>query len=178
MNLYEFAGNDAVLNADWLGLEWTIERRREPRARVWASSTGDTIESLARKLRLNASEYRKWLRRADGGSLPERPLNPDTCWEFSVPNTAYVDASSYSWGFLGWYLIFYSRNLQASWEAEGLHVVYTSTWSTTKQELIACESNDGASTWRENVAKPGWLRTVNGVMGAMTPWWYVDEHGK
>jgi hypothetical protein len=53
-----------------------------------------------------------------------------------------VDASSYSWGGLGWYLVNYSSNLRTAWNSEGLKVVDTSTWSTSKDSIISHLGSD------------------------------------
>jgi hypothetical protein len=45
--------------------------------------------------------------------------------------------SSYSWGFLGWYLISVRVGVQGDWEGEGLRVEYNGIWKVTKGVILS-----------------------------------------
>jgi len=176
LNLYGFVNNDPVNSHDMLGL-WKIERKGESRAMAYAED-GDTIKRLAGIIRLNPEEYRMWLQ-------PEiiytKPYNEDTkltkCDSFSIPNTAYVDATSYSWGFLGWFLLSYSSNLRSNWNDEGLLVIYSNTWDTTKHSILEHLTSDniykyayighGASGQLTNIRDPGGEESEKNILPAM-----------
>jgi RHS repeat-associated protein len=135
LNSYGMVDNDPVNFVDLWGL-WRIERKGEARAKAYPDH-GDTIRALAEEIQLNASEWKLWLK-VESTSVANLDLDtPLDCSNvFSVPNTAFVDASSYSWGVLGWYLMKYSSDLRSAWKSEGLKVIYTSTWRTSKDSII------------------------------------------
>lgn len=66
-----------------LGLEWIIDQGGKPRAEAWATSASDTFDDLARKLRLDTSDYKKWAQTNDD--------KPDLCTVYSIPNTIHID---------------------------------------------------------------------------------------
>jgi RHS repeat-associated protein len=139
LNLRGFVGNDGINHVDAFGL-WRIGRHGLPRATAFAEK-GDTIRGLARKIGLNASEYRKWLK-------PEvvvtKPYDLDTplsdCDLFTIPNTAYIDVSDYTWGWMRYWLLYYRFSLQHRWRDEGYYVDY-SYYSVTK-DLVLAHLND------------------------------------
>ena len=117
---------------------WHIDRTGDARAIALLDGSG-TIRGLADEIGLNAAQWAKWLHAEDektnlANLSLDAPLDESSV--FSVPNTAFVDAASYSWGGLGLYLMHYSLDLRSAWRGEGLKVVYTSTWSTTKDSII------------------------------------------
>ena len=67
------------------------------------------------------------------------PLCPNQ--KFSIPNTGYIDVSTYTWGYLGWCLIGYKNGLYDKWDSEGLKVV-KSYWSTTVASIRADLGSD------------------------------------
>jgi len=138
-NLYANCRNDVVKYVDWLGL-WRIERKGQARALAYAED-GDTIRRLEDIISLNRREWTKWL-------TPEkvytRQYNLDTpltsCDTFSVPNTAYIDVSAYTWGYMRLWVFRYRLELQRRWSEAGYRVDY-SYYSVTK-DLILAHLND------------------------------------
>ena len=244
LNLYEYVGSNPIIYVDPLGL-WKVYRKGGSRAVAEAEKHGDecsdTIKTLAGAIRLNASEWRKWLVltgriRVVGGGLKtkyELTSSMVICpgQKVEVPNTAYIDVSSYSWGLLGWRLVLYKSRLHHAWTEEGLNVVYSGIWSTTKEmilshlasddiykfayighgavgcltairdhsdtigiicptqegftsygiaemHLIACETNERASLWKNNVSRRGLLRTCKGTLRGWRRFPFVDEQGE
>ena len=90
-NLYGFVGNDGVNRWDVLGL-WKLERKSSESRASAISQKGDTVRDLARMVRLQPEEYRKWLERRGGKlniflPLPkslDEPLEADC--NYTVPN--------------------------------------------------------------------------------------------
>src|SRR5439155_284085 len=103
--LYLFNANNALSFIDPFGLKWRVHREVEANRALATCDCGDTVAQLAELVRLNAKEYQKWLKAAGSSSLPasaDTPLGQGST--FTVPNIGYVDASSYSWGGLGYRL--------------------------------------------------------------------------
>ena len=123
-NLYANCRNDVINFTDWVGL-WRIERKGQARAMAYAQE-GDTIRKLAGIIRLNTSEWKKWLRPED---VYTKPYNLDTpltaCDKFSVPNTAYVN---WNVGFMDfrvpYFMLIYSHYLRERWSDAGYQVRY------------------------------------------------------
>jgi hypothetical protein len=133
-NLYRYCGDNPVIHVDPSGLKWHVDREGQPRATAWNDDSTDTIKELADQIHLTANEYKKWLK-AEGKSahpavLPnELPCDENTaigrCRVFSVPNTAYIDVSTYTWGFYQYALMGYESGMEAFFESHGLKVMYT-----------------------------------------------------
>lgn len=105
------------------------------------AEAGDTIRRLAGKIRLNASEWRKWLKPEEVYTKPHDLDTPLTsCDAFSVPNTAYIDVSVYTVGWMRFWLLQYRFNLQSRWKEAGYRVHY-SYYSVTK-DLVLAHLND------------------------------------
>ncbi|MEI2725050.1 MAG: RHS repeat-associated core domain-containing protein [Verrucomicrobiota bacterium] len=123
-NLYANCRNDVINSVDWLGL-WKIERKGQARAMAYAEE-GDTIRKLAGIIRLNKSEWKKWLKPEE---VYTKPYDLDTvltsCDSFSVPNTAYVN---YNVGFvdfrLAHFMLTYTGYLRDRWSDAGYKVRY------------------------------------------------------
>ena len=135
-NLYEYVGSRPTILLDPLGLEWVVDGQKKSRAEV-TGDCGDTVISLAKELSMSAKDYQSWLVSIDGKGLPQNANSPLTQKRvFSVPNTGYIDVSTYTWGFLGWQLIGYKNGLYEKWDSEGLKVVKT-YWSTNVDGIVA-----------------------------------------
>ena len=111
--LYGFCQNDSINSSDVFGLEWMVVRAGGPRAMAFASSSTDTFADLATKVKLDVSDIDKWLRQSVGNQ--DRPVSPGSapspCNLYTIPNTGYIDVGTYTWGGLGWRLIFLSPKL-------------------------------------------------------------------
>ncbi|MDD4406246.1 MAG: RHS repeat-associated core domain-containing protein [Parabacteroides sp.] len=83
LNLYGFVNNDPVNKWDVLGLKWKIIRNYEPHAYAYADSIKDTFDSLARKIHLDTSDYKKWANTTDD--------YVDLCACYKIPNTIYIE---------------------------------------------------------------------------------------
>ena len=216
ITLYVHCHNNLVDHIDLLGL-WKIERKWKARAIAYAEE-GDTIRRLAGKVRLNAREWKKWLKPEE---VYTRPYDLDTpltsCDSFSVPNTAYVDVTDYTLGWMRFWFLRYRFALQSRWVQEGYSVKYShysvtkdlilahlndpdlyayaymghgatgylivdvdeKTWvkedrytpfGIVEMQLIACETDNGASVWNSNVSRDGLLITVSGDLN----YWQQD----
>ena len=86
-NPYLFVLNDALDLIDLLGLEWWVNRNGG--AQAVAVCCADTVEVLAEKIGLSASEYRKWLVPIDGLPLPSSESEVMSSRDFEIPNTVY-----------------------------------------------------------------------------------------
>jgi RHS repeat-associated protein len=161
LNLYMFCGNDSVDNWDLLGDAWKVDREGKDRALV-TGDCGDTVEQLAQLIHLNAGDYQKWLK-AVTGQLPNSVTDPIPAGggTFSIPNIGYVDASAYNIGGLGWRLQSYVHSLRSSWKSEGLEVVYTSTWSTTKSSILDHLASD--NIYKFAYIGHGWSGQLTGL---------------
>jgi RHS repeat-associated protein len=160
-NLYGFVGNDPVDFWDYLGWEWKVIRAGGDRA-VATCDCDDTVAQLAEKVKLNAREYQKWLKATGNSSLPasaDTPLAQGST--FTIPNIGYVDASSYNWGGLGYRLMHYSHHLRSTWKSEGLKVVYTGPWSTTKPLILGHLASD--DIYKFAYIGHGWSGQLTGI---------------
>ena len=124
LNLYANCRNDVINCVDWLGL-WKIERKGQARAMAYAEN-GDTIRKLAGIIRLNTSEWKKWLKPEE---VYTKPYNLDTpltaCDKFSVPNTAYVNYNVGIVDFrLAQFMLTYTGYLRDRWSDAGYKVRY------------------------------------------------------
>jgi RHS repeat-associated protein len=136
--LQVYCKGDPINNVDSWGL-WNYalppsQRTEDARTFVIANDAWEmryNIRGLAQFLGLNEEEFDKWGERAIN---KVNGINKCGAW---VPNTAYIDIGAYSWGALGWYLINYKNQLSSKWKSEGLSVVYTGKWETTKQSVLA-----------------------------------------
>jgi RHS repeat-associated protein len=89
-NLYAACQNDCINGNDLLGL-WTIQRGNRNRADAIPSS-GDTVQSLATMIKLDDSDYTKWLKPVGPTSMPASATTPiNSCAEFTIPNTMYIE---------------------------------------------------------------------------------------
>ncbi len=53
---------------------------------------GDTVEDLAKLIRFDNKDYRKWLKPVGPSRMPGSATEPITgCAEFTIPNTVFVD---------------------------------------------------------------------------------------
>lgn len=141
-NWYRFVRNSPIIYVDPLGLKWVINRQKDSRADA-TSDCGDTVEGLSKEIKLSAKEYRKWLKDADGKGLPQSASTKmTTTRRFTVPNTGYIDVSTYTWGFLGWAMIGYKNGLCEKWQSEGLKVVTTYSSTTVSTITGHLQSDD------------------------------------
>jgi len=124
INIYIHSYNDVANNIDWLGL-WSIERKGQARAIAYANN-GNTIRQLAGKIKLNSSEWNKWLKPEHVNTQNyglDTPLK--SCDSFSIPNTAYIDVAAYTQGWMRAWLLYYRFSLQHQWAREGYLVDYS-----------------------------------------------------
>ena len=93
INLYGAMGNAPVNYIDCLGLEWFRPFRTGKARSDVGGDCGDTVRDLAKKLRLDPAEYKKWLKPAYAFSDP-LPSSVDAKLTkpsvFTVPNTVVV----------------------------------------------------------------------------------------
>ncbi len=82
-NLYGFVANSPVAHYDVLGCEWEIKRKGEIFAIAKATSSLDTFESLASKIKLDVSDYKLWAHTKDS--------SPKPCKEYKIPNLIVYD---------------------------------------------------------------------------------------
>ena len=98
-NLYVSCGNDAVNGFDPFGLTWRIERAGRNRARAKPQS-GDTVTALAKVIKFDDFDYRKWLKPVGPTRMPvSATVGITDCSEFTIPNTVYIELGQMS-GFL------------------------------------------------------------------------------
>ena len=140
-NLYGFVGNDPLQNADPFGFKWTVIRSGGSTA-LAVCECGDTVAGLADLIKLDPEQYRAWLKTAGTTSLPGSENEPLTYGTFLVPNTAYIDVSTYSWGFLGDANVVMVHHLRSVFTRRGYNVVYTGPWRTTKSSILQHLTSD------------------------------------
>jgi RHS repeat-associated protein len=115
-NLYANCRNDAANYFDYLGLWAKPDRKPHERRASVLAQKGDTWKALAMSLRLNESEARIWVKNYDDVPCPGK--------KYQVPNTAYIDVSTYTFGVLGLWLMEQERSIEASWRSEDLFIEY------------------------------------------------------
>jgi hypothetical protein len=172
-NLYRYCGNNPVILVDPSGLKWHVDRDRQPRATVWNDSWLDTVKDLADLIHLTASEYKKWLK-AEGTNRNEMPCDENRalgrCRVFSVPNTAYIDVSTYTWGLLGATLKSWDSEYQALFKKHKLNVVHTGPGATGRAILDHLSSDDICSfVYIGHGAEPQGGVTYVGGMDELAP---------
>jgi len=79
----------------------------------------DRKRDLALFMGLNYSDFSKWATKTE-------------CGGYKVPNTAYIDADTFSYGPLGYVLINEKNQLKKAWLEQGLFVEYNGPFKTTK----------------------------------------------
>jgi hypothetical protein len=142
-NLYRYCANEPTDATDPSGLKWHVDRDGKPRATVWNDSWRDTVTDLANMIHLTASEYRKWLK-PEGTMRNEMPCDENSavgrCRVFSVPNTAYIDVSTYSWGAFKSVLLYAKSVYENCFKGLKLDVDYD--YPATRAEILAHLSAD------------------------------------
>ena len=141
LNLYGFVGNDPIQYFDPFGFKWTVIRSGGSTA-LAVCECGDTIAGLADLVKLDPEQYRAWLKTAGTTTLPGSVNDPLTYGTFLVPNTAYVDVSTYNWGLLGWDNIVMVRQLESVFRKDGYDVIYTGPRQTTKASILQHLASD------------------------------------
>jgi len=151
MDLYEYVRSQPVTSRDPTGL-WAVQRKGESRAEATAGEPRDGVYDrifhLAVKVGLNTREWKQWVQ-FTGDTIKTKLYGELTKDELSwgyaicpgekvtVPNTAYMDAGSYSWGPFGTGLMIGAAMRRSQWREEGYRVVYTGIWATTKELIIS-----------------------------------------
>lgn len=139
--LQVYAQGDPVNNIDPWGL-WkyavpVAQRTKEAKTFVEASGVWEmkyNIKGLAQLVRLNEEEFDKW------GQRSIHKVNGIKKCGAWVPNTAYLDVGSYSWGFLRVWLLGFKSGLNSLWESKGLHVVYSN--GVSAQDVLSHLQSD------------------------------------
>jgi len=88
LGLYVFGGNDGVSEVDALGLSWDVKQDGHPRS--GATCCKDTVEALAKKIRLDKTDFSKWLKPEAGTAMPASVTEVIPYGEFTVPNTIVI----------------------------------------------------------------------------------------
>ena len=130
-HIYCYCASKPTGLTDPAGL-WVVDRKGAARARATAVE-GDTIDSLATQVKLNTSDWKRWVKFVRSpiltveGRKAKDELDSDCeiCpgEVVTVPNTGYIDVLTYSYGVLGWHLIYYKKGVQKRWDQEGLRVL-------------------------------------------------------
>jgi RHS repeat-associated protein len=124
-HLYGFVGNDAVATVDALGLRWKVDRKGTSRASA-TCDCGDTVEELAGMISLSPNDFTEWLKAEDRKPLPATATEKiNRIGRFTVPNEAYFDISSYSWGALAFTLWRMTEGSMDAARKAGLKVIPT-----------------------------------------------------
>jgi RHS repeat-associated protein len=92
VSLYAFATNDGIDSSDFVGL-WSIERKGDSRARAFPEA-GDTIQKLADKIQLDASDWKQWAKISSPFWIrvfPDTILPSECGLEVSIPNTVFIE---------------------------------------------------------------------------------------
>ena len=139
INLYIYVGSTPTIFVDPAGLWKWVDGGRQggARARVVATRDRDSYEALAELVGMDVDDIDKWLK-------PYKPQDKVRCGqEFSVPNSAYIDAAAFTWSpIFRLYLWLYKRDLTSDWEQEGLKVIYTNPRNTSVQTIKANLGSD------------------------------------
>jgi RHS repeat-associated protein len=183
---YHYANGNPTVQVDPDGL-WVIRRQRQSRADAIAENKvlgGDMIRTLAIWAGLDLADFRHWLKlkgstiKTRDGKVRLERLQPGSIIcpgeRVTVPNTAYVDASTYTFGGLGWRLLTRTDRIMNRWKAEKLKVVYTSIRKTTKPLMLThLASQDlykymyvghGAAGCLTAISDPGGTGTDKGII--------------
>ena len=87
-NLYSMCGNNTISNCDAIGKKWIVRRKSNKRwAKAKKTSASDSVEDLARSIKLDPRESNKWL----------RPIRHKKC-TFEIPNVFVAYTSAPKWG--------------------------------------------------------------------------------
>ena len=78
-----FVRNNPLLNVDAKGLDWRIKREGGMFAYAIPSKANDSFEILARKLRLDITDYKTWAHTSDS--------KPQICKKYKIPNLIVYD---------------------------------------------------------------------------------------
>ena len=125
---YEFASSRVLDYVDPFGL-WEGPNREstQNRANVCAEEDQDPILPLAQEISLNEDEAfgpNGWLMTKEGDDV-NRITDIKKGHIYTVPNTAYIDVSSYEFAFLKAALVSMKVRASSSAKQQGLKVVYT-----------------------------------------------------
>ena len=161
---------------DYNGL-WIVDRNYQDRAEV-TCDCGDTIAQLAEIIGLSADKFALWLKPVTGETLlgltASKPMSSQRT--FTVPNKAFIDVSSYSWGLLGWELMAYKSGLEQRWSNEKLSVKYFGKWTTTSQLIFQhLADNDLYKYAYIGHGINGWLTGLSGDVGSISPGKYTIQ---
>jgi hypothetical protein len=120
-NHYVFSGNTSVNWFDILGLTWKVDRQiRLDRARV-KPEQGDTVAGLAKQVKLDTSDYKKWLKPVGPSRVPDSVTEPiNDCSEYTLPNRVYLNRNVSSMH-LAWWT--WHRVEAASLAKQGFHLI-------------------------------------------------------
>jgi len=91
LNVYGMVGNNPVMRWDYLGL-WQIERSSSSAWATVTAESGDTIESLANEIGLDADEASLWLKTLEGDTQDLGRATTEGC-RSKIPNTIVVYAA-------------------------------------------------------------------------------------
>ena len=135
-NVYVYASCKPSFSIDASGLWTEVRREGKARAETCAEENFDEIYDLAYKVRLNGSEAfgrNGWLLADDGRQVwGSRGIEKGRV--YSVPNTGYIDVSTFGALFLGLQSLGYRNSVRDRWESEGLNVLYT--FRASKQTIL------------------------------------------
>ena len=91
MSLYEYTGSNPVARLDPAGLEWKIKRKNWKDRATVEGDCDDTIDDLAKKINMEPSKFRRWLRAKDGKRLPKKASDRiKSRRKFTIPNKIFV----------------------------------------------------------------------------------------
>jgi len=125
-NLYGFVRNDPIQLIDPFGLAWEILRVRGQQAAA-ICECGDTWDALARKIRMDTSEYQKWAQTTDAQPMPGKV--------YKIPNTIIFEYGEYSiWTGIIVLWRQMAKGDQARFEREGYNVVVVDPTSSGQMQ--------------------------------------------
>lgn len=94
-NNYAYVGNNPAQRMDPAGEKWYTIRDGRDRATVINDSPDDTVEALAKIVRLEPSQFESWLRPYPPYALPASAIQKvGQCGSYSVPNRVVVAVGS------------------------------------------------------------------------------------
>jgi RHS repeat-associated protein len=143
LNPYVIVGNDTVKLSDYLGL-WKIERKPTETWATVIAEKEDTIESLARKIGLSASEAEKWLRDRNGKSYKDVNKAIRGGCVSKVPNVAYVTVGNVD-GFGVIYILMRANDYKKT--ATGLGYKVVGNPSASSADIIGYLGKEDAAIW-------------------------------